>query len=118
VQERDGHRLDAAGAHLVGQLADLARDERPLDRAIGQHALVELEPPAAPHQRARHLEVDVVQIVAVLAADLDRITEAARRDQRRARAAPLDQRVGHQGRAVDHLLDAAGGDARGRQYLG
>ena len=45
--------------------AHLLRFDRPEHRAIGEDALVQFHPQPARHQRLGHLQVDVVQIVAV-----------------------------------------------------
>ena len=86
--------------------------ERPQHRAVGEHALVHLEPQVARHERRRQLEQHVVDVVAVLAADLERIAIPARREQRRAGALALDDGVGHERRAVNHRLDVRRGHAR------
>jgi hypothetical protein len=45
-------------------------------------------------------------------AHLDHVAETCRGDQRRARAAPFDQRIGGQRRAVDDLADLRRADPR------
>ena len=79
---------------------DLRLVERLRDRAVGERPLGHVEAQVARHERPRQLEDEVVEVVAALAADLDRVAEALRREQRRARALALDQRVRDERRAV------------------
>ncbi len=54
------------------------------------------------------IEIQIVEFVAVLAADLDGIAKARCREQRRRRAFAFDQRIGHQRRAVNQRAPRTG----------
>ena len=82
--------LGERGAHGVGV-------GRGLDRSVGEHALVDLD-----HAGIELLGLDDVareDLRPRLVADLERVAEAARGDEQRALAAPLEQRVGRDRRA-------------------
>src|SRR5437763_693343 len=68
-------------------------------------------------KRPRKLVLQVVELVALLPPDLDRVAEAGRREQRRPRALALDDRVRDEGRAVHEPLQVGDGDARAGQGL-
>ncbi len=85
------------------------------DRAVGVGPLVDLEPQMTRHERLRHLQEDVVQVVAVLAADLVAIAKAAGGEQRGGRALAFDDGVGHQRGAMDDRCNCAGLDPGGVQ---
>jgi hypothetical protein len=63
------------------------------------------------HQRIREAEKQVVDVVALLGAHFERVAEAPRGEQAEARAAPLDDRIGHQCGAVDDLRHLGEPDA-------
>ena len=69
------------------------------EHAVGRDALADGESQLPRHQR-RRAAPQVVEVRPVLAADLDHVPEALGGDQRDARAAPLEQRVGGDCRAV------------------
>ena len=69
--------------------------------AVGGHALGHVEAQMARHQRFGQIEIEIVKLVAVFPADLDGVAKARGGKQRRRRAFALDQRVGHQRRAMD-----------------
>jgi len=48
----------------------------------------------ARHQRLGQVEIEIVKLVAVLAADLHRVAKTRRGEEGRRRAFALDQRVG------------------------
>ena len=77
--------------------------------------LVDGLPPAARDQRRRALEVEVVEPRQPQAADLEDVAEALGRDQAGRRAAPLEDRVRRDGRAVQDLAEPRGLDARPRR---
>src|SRR5262249_37446357 len=65
--------------------------------------------PGAWHQRLWLVDVDVVLVVAALVGDIERVTEAFGRDQRRPGALALDDRVRGEGRSVNDHLDPVDG---------
>ncbi len=84
--------------------------ERGDDLAVRRHPLHHLAPPPARHQRRRHLDREVVQLVFAFAADLRNVGEAGGGQQPGGGALALDQRVGEQRRRVHDAADLAGGD--------
>ena len=99
------------GARQVG--ADGVEVRRRLDRAVGEHALVDLDDAGI-----ELLGLDDVareNFGPRLVADLQRVAKAARRHQQRALAAPLQQRVGRDGGAHLDEADRAGGDRVARR---
>ena len=72
----------------------------------------------ARHQRLGKGEEQIVDVVALLGAHFENVAEARRRDQPEPGAAPLDDGVGHQRRAVNDLADIGERDARSlRQFI-
>ncbi len=110
VHEHDCDGVVALGSRVGERGADALRIGRRLDRAVGAHALVDLDDTgikllglydvAREYARAR------------LIADLERIAKAARGHEQRALAAPLEQGVGGDGRS--HL---DGANCAGRNWL-
>ena len=102
--QTDRERLGAAALYRIEHRLDF-RVVEPFDhRAVGGHTLPHLEPQALGHQRILPLWVERVEVGACLAADRERVPEPARGDQGRPRPAAGEQRVGRDGRAVDHFL--------------
>ncbi len=97
-QDRDG--FDAARFEIARDGPHLLLVERHMDRAIGQHPLLDLEAPGALHQRLVLAEEQIVGVGPVDAADLVDIAEALGDQQRRLRAGALEQRVDADGGAV------------------
>ena len=97
VQEREQQahrdRLDVGLAQRLDRLADAVVVER-LDLAVRAHPLAHGEAQVARHERLRPALGEVVERRAVLARELDQVAEALRGDERGARAAALEQRVG------------------------
>jgi hypothetical protein len=110
VQEADRDRLHALGEQAVdGGGAVAVQRGHHLTAVI--HALADLAPPPARHQRSRAFEVEVVEPRELQTADLEQVAKTLRGEQARPRAAPLQDRVrGHRG-AVNDLADVAGCDA-------
>jgi len=104
IEQAHGDRLDAEAGHLAHRLARLRLVQRREHAAVGAQAFVHLEAPFARHQRLGHLGEGVVGGVADLAPEFQHVAKAARGDEAGARALALDDRVDHQGGAVDHLL--------------
>ena len=108
VEEADRQALD--------RLARERRDDLAQCRLVEglQHVALVVEPfrhrqaPAARHQRLGQRDVQVVLVVAALVAEGEHVAETLGRDQRRAGALALDQRIGGEGRAMDEEVDVAG----------
>ena len=109
MQETHRHRAISAGPHRLDQPRDLGLVQPQQHLAPRRHPLARAEPVLARHQRHRQHEVQVVLLEPVFAAHLDDIPKALGGDQGGMRAAPLDQCIGHKGRAVDHLSDLVRG---------
>src|SRR5439155_1901767 len=78
VHEADGDRLDAVGRQLRGYRAQLGLVERQGDLPLGVDPLADLAPQRPAHERARRLELQIVEVVADLPAHLERVAKAAR----------------------------------------
>ncbi len=79
--------------------------------AIRVGALWDIKPQMTRHKRRRVLQHQVVELVAILATDLDRIAEPGRSHERCLRALALNYGVGHQRGAVHQVLDLVGCNA-------
>ena len=84
---------------LGGDPLELALVER-LDHAVGADPLRGLDPGLVVDQRGRLGRAEAIELRAVLAGDVEQVGEPAGRDQRRAGAALLEQRVGADGHPV------------------
>jgi len=115
-EQADRDRLGAALADQLGQPLGLALGER-LDLPLRADSLRRLEAQLGRDERRRLRPAESVQLGPVLAADLKQVGEARRRDQRRARAAFLKQRVGADRHTVGEGLDLLGADAGASQHL-
>ena len=106
VHEHDRDRLDAVGAARAASSARTAsRSGALLDRAVGAHALVDLD-----DALVQHLGLDDVlgeDLRPRLVADAQRVAETLGGDQQRAVALALEQRVGGDRRAHLDRADAA-----------
>ena len=108
VQQAHRDRVDAVGKRRArapsnGSISPPRASSRPAD----------LEAQRARHERRGPVDERVVQRRADLARDLDHVGEAARRDERDARAAPLEERVGRDRRAVrEHVGDGRAAEPR------
>ena len=101
VEIADADRLDP----LVAKLATSRRTQSSSSAAStlpsAADPLGHIEAQVARHQRFRQIEIQIIEFVAMLAADLDGVAKTRRGEERRHRALALDQRVGHQGRAMN-----------------
>ena len=105
VQEADRDRLHALGEQPVDGGGRAVPVQRRHHLAAVVHALPDLAPPPAGHQRRRALEVEVVEPREAQPADLEQVAEALGGQEAGARAATLQDRVGGHGGAVDELAD-------------
>ena len=80
VQQAHRERLDPISAEGFDEPRHLLALEQPVDRAVGEDPLVQLEAELARRERRRTLHEQVVHVVAMLAPDLDRIAISLRRD--------------------------------------
>src|SRR5262245_29616139 len=112
VNEAHGDRFEL----LRGNAGDRLLQRLPVEWADYRAAVVEpfrhLETPAASHQWRRTLLIHIVKAHQPQPADLEQVSEALGRNQPGSRAAPFDDSVGRDGRAVDQLFHAVPGDAR------
>ncbi len=106
VQETDGDALVAGVSKRVRQRFDLGAVEGDENVAPRAHALADDVATVAGDERLGQRQVQVVLLEAALRPHLDDVAKALRRDQSRLGAAPFNQRVGRQRRAVDDLADA------------
>ena len=108
VHEADGDRLDAVGRQLRGHRAQLGLVEGQDDLALGVDPLADLTPQRPAHEGTRRLELQVVEVVADLAAHLERVAKAARGHVAHPCARALDDRVGDERRAVHQAVELVG----------
>ena len=87
--------------------------DRRADRAVGERALVDLEPHVAIGDR-HEIAPQAPGAAAVAAAHFQHVAKAARGDDADLRPAPLQQRVGADGGAVHDRADVAGAAERVR----
>ena len=106
-EQADRDRLDPELRRLAGDPVELGRFER-LDHAAGTDPLAGLDAVLRRHEGLGQGRAEVVQAGPVLSADLEQVGEPARGDQRRPRAAPLEQGVGAHGHPVGERLDVTG----------
>ena len=108
-QEADRHALGPAGLHVGDGALDVRLRQRPDDLARRPDALGDLEAMLARNQRLGVVGLEIVDLGTRLAADLEQVLEACRGDERDLAAAPLDQRVGGDRRAVGEEGEAIAG---------
>ena len=108
VDEEDTHRFATRFEQRTRLRAHLLQIDQRVQRAIGQHALIDLQPQVA----RNHWQEGAAQspgLRPVTPAHLQHIAETARRDDAGSRHLALQQRVGTDCGAVHD-----GGDGRGR----
>src|SRR5881296_4786731 len=115
VQQADREGGDAAIDQRADRAARVGFVQRRPHRAVGEHALGDLADQAPRHERARLLDLEVVDLVALLAPDEQHVAEAARGEQADAARLALDDDVAAERRAVHGLRDVAPGHAGGRE---
>ncbi len=107
VQQTDRDRCDASAAQLVAGCGDGRLVERFDDVPEMIHSFADGQPVVARNQRMRTLDEQIVNLAAVLTADLDDVAEAVRRDERGTRQLETElaeQRVGRDRRRVGEKL--------------
>jgi hypothetical protein len=107
VEEADCDGLDSGFAQARRQDAALGLVQRAQHGAVGQDALVELEAEAALDEGRRLAPEEVVHVRDAKPAQLEHVPEPGRGDERGRAAAPLEDGVRRDGRAVDDLGDGA-----------
>ncbi len=107
VDEADGDRLDPRRLELTRRLAHAGLVERLDDRAIGGDALAHLQAVAARDQRPRLRPGEVEHVRHADAPDLQDVAEPACGDQPGGGAGALQDGVGGDRGAVQHLADRA-----------
>jgi hypothetical protein len=90
VQEADGDRPASLRHQPRPRRPHGVFVERRQHARARRHPLRDLQPPAPRHQRVRKFQEQVVDVVALLDAQLEHVAEALRRDQAERRAAALD----------------------------
>ena len=111
VEEAHRHRLHAGVAQPTHCRAERCLIQRRFHRAVVAHALGHFQAEVARHQRRRLVGLQVVQVGALLPADLQQVAKAVGGDQPGLHAAMLDQRIGRDGRAVAEIANRARPDA-------
>ena len=104
VKQTDGDGLHAGPPQPPRGRVDRGRIER-CDHAVGPHPLVDLGGDLGQRRRRRLLEP--VEVGTGLAGQLQQVAEAAGGDQRGARAASFEKRVGRNRRTVAQVRDGA-----------
>src|SRR5262249_51940783 len=102
VEEHHRDGLDLLAVEGAKDATDRVLVERPEYVATRAEALGHLEAKAAPDQRFRPAVEDVVHAVEVPAPDLEDVAETFGREERGARARPLEEGVDPDRGAVDH----------------
>jgi hypothetical protein len=102
VQEADDNGLHSLARQSPRRLAHLVEVKRLEHAPLVVEPLGHLEAEAAGHQGKRLLQMHVVEARADLAADLEDVAEAARRQHADPRRLALDDRVRRHRRGVDH----------------
>ena len=106
-QKADRDRLDAFRSERIGLTPHRFFVQRQQDLAACRHALRHFTPQSAGHEKPGRLrfEHDAVDVATALAADLEHVLEAVRRDQADLRALALEHGVRRDRRAVDESRD-------------
>ena len=112
---RDGFDMFVAQAR--GDGAHRVLVQRHQHGPVGRHALGHVDAQGARRERLGTAHQEIVLVEAMAEGEFERVAKARGRQQRRARAAPLDDGVGGERRAVNGDLDIAGRDAGARENL-
>ena len=103
IDETDADRFQAFCGDGACDLSRLILVERPVDLTAGIHPLGDREPEASPDDRTGLGLIRIVEMLAMLTTDLDRVAETFGRDETRIGIAALDQRVGARRGAVHQI---------------
>jgi hypothetical protein len=118
VQERDRDRLDTVGREGAGRPPHGLAIERNDDIAVAVDPLRDLQTPPPRHERVGKAQEEVVDVVALLGPDFEDVAEPGRAEEAEPGAAPLDQRVRDERRAVQDLADRRERHPRSLQQFG
>ena len=110
VNEPDGDRPEPADGDPVGSRRQCRLVQRGQFLPLCADTARDRETILARDQRRGQAKVQVILLERVFSAHLDDIAETLGRLKGSARAAPLDQRIGGQRRAVDHDIQIGGGN--------
>ena len=108
VDQADGHRLHLGGADSGDHRLEACLIEGPHDAAVGADALHGFESQAPWHERRRLLPQGGIEPRDAHAAQLQHVAEALRGDQRGAGALVLEDGVGGNRAAMQHLCNVLG----------
>ena len=105
VDQRDADGLDPVAFETPGKRSDVVILQRGANRPVGEHAFVELEaqPPRRQGTGAPHAQV--VDVVAMLATDLDRVAKSPSGDESGPGPLAFDQGIDEERGAVHHAGD-------------
>src|SRR5918995_4946568 len=112
MEEADSDRLHALRLEPTSQLRNRIGLERGDYLAFVVRSLGNLEAQVAGNEGWLFAKTQVVDVRPVGAADLEHVAKTLTCDDRGASAGSLHQRVDHDGRAVDKLLDRFGSHTR------
>ena len=112
VDQADGDRLDARGHELLAGRNHARLVQRLDHAAVGRDALDDLQPMPARHQGLGLVPGEIEHVGHADAPDLQHVAEAARGDQPGPGAGALQDGVGADRGAVQHLLDIRGRNAQ------
>ena len=118
VEEADGHGVCACLQQLSRLIPHGLLVQLHEDRGVVIGALGDLSAQMAGRKRGRVLDVQVVDVEADLPPDLQGVAEALGGEKADHGALALDKGVGHQGSAVDDLLDRLRGGWCGAEAVG
>ena len=105
VEETHRHGPHAGVAQAADGGAEGIQVQRDLHRAVMAEAFRDFQAQVAGHQRGRFVDLQVIQVGALLATDFKQVAEAVRGDQAGLDAAVLDQGVGGHRGAVAEIPD-------------
>ena len=108
MQEADRDRLETFVRKAVRRRRQRGLVERLEFLAARADAAAHGKAMLARNQRRGQTDAEIVLVEAVLGAHLDDVSKTLRRHEGDARAAPFDQRVGGQRRAVDDAIEVGG----------
>ena len=117
MEEADGQGLHSSRDQVGDLAAHLVEVDRRDDHAVPGRPLVDLAPQIPEGQRLRELQKEVVDVIALLDAHLERVAEPPRREEPERCTRALDDGVGDQRRPVDELIDLREREPGGSEQL-